>query len=1206
MERHLATILAADMAGYSRLMEADEDAVILRQKAHRRELIDPEIERNRGRIVKTMGVGVLARAAGIVLLLFASISGVAAEPGKISLAYCTDCVPFHFQDEDVQPAGMIIDLWRLWSERTGIEIDFRTAPWDETLRMVAEGRADAHAGLFFSDARARFLEYGAPLTRTDTHFFVRKGLPRIETVEELAGYRVGVITGDFVEGFLKKRLPEQDVIGFETYDAIMTALREGRLQIFAADTPTGIYHLQNSGLGFAYEFPADQPLYRNDWLVAARKGNTELIRVIDAGMALISQAEKREIERRWAAVGPKGFELTAKDIATLVAFLAIVAAVGVLIWNRTLRRRIELRTEELEAELDQRRRVDEALRESEDVLTTIIDNMAAIVFLKSVDGRFIRVNRRYAEEYGIDRETIVGKTLYDIHPQELADKLTEFDRETIDTGGIFERENTITKNGEDVVLLASMFPVLDETGQMIAFGGIEIDITERKQAEEALRESEQLLQTILDHMPAPVYLRDVDGRFMLINRGYEEIHQVTRDDVRGKRLHEVFSQELADEYGTLDPEIVKQRRVLEGEETHQLADGEHTLAVVKFPIFDPAGEVVAVGGVDVDITERKRVEEALRETTAFLQLNQIITRAANEAVSIDDAMQTAVDQVCAHTGWPVGHAYLLDEAAGDLVTSGIWHLDDAEAFETFRSVTEATRFVPGVGLPGRVLASAEPVWIFDITKEPNFPRAKLATEIGVRAGVAFPVLVGPKVAAVLEFFSTEVVEAYEPLLEVMAQIGTQLGRVIERIRAEHVLLEAKDEVESANLALERAYDVIKVQNERMAAELNVAHDIQMSMVPLIFPAFPDHDEFTVFAVLEPAREVGGDFYDFFFIDEDRICVCIGDVSGKGVPAALFMAVAKTLIKSRARDDLSTASILTHVNDELSADNKENMFVTLFIGIANIRSGEVIYTNAGHNPPYVRRADGSLKRLDERHGPVIGAMEGMVYGEDSVKLAPADILFLYTDGVTEAMDGDDTLFSDERLEGVLEAVDGVTAENAVTKTVAAVKEFEGETEQTDDVTVLAFQYHGSSGTTGKAELQIVIENELSEIAKIIGAFEEFAGEHGIPMPITMKFNIVFDELLNNVISYAYRDEEEHEISIRIKLVADRLTVTIADDGVPFNPLSAKTPDTKSSLEDRDISGLGIHLVRELVDDVSYHRRIDKNVLTLAKQFNSEDL
>ncbi len=254
---------------------------------------------------------------------------------------------------------------------------------------------------------------------------------------------------------------------------------------------------------------------------------------------------------------------------------------------------------------------------------------------------------------------------------------------------------------------------------------------------------------------------------------------------------------------------------------------------------------------------------------------------------------------------------------------------------------------------------------------------------------------------------------------------------------------------------------LRVHNERMETELNIARSIQMSMIPLIFPPFPEHDEFTVFAVLEPAREVGGDFYDFFFIDEDRFCFCIGDVSGKGVPSALYMAVAKTLIKSRATDDFSTASILTRVNDELSADNKEWMFVTLFIAIVNILSGDVVYTNAGHNPSYIRRRNGTLVCLDERHGPVIGIMEGMVYGENGVKMDPGDIFLLYTDGVTEAMDADHNMYSNERLLKLLETMEADTVENVVKEIVTSVETFEDGVAQTDDVTVLAFQFHGSS-------------------------------------------------------------------------------------------------------------------------------------------------
>jgi len=267
--------------------------------------------------------------------------------------------------------------------------------------------------------------------------------------------------------------------------------------------------------------------------------------------------------------------------------------------------------------------------------------------------------------------------------------------------------------------------------------------------------------------------------------------------------------------------------------------------------------------------------------------------------------------------------------------------------------------------------------------------------------------------------------------------------------------------------LQAANGIIKAQKERMESELNVGHDIQMSFVP-DFSSLPDRSEFSICAALEPAREVGGDFYDYYFLDRERLCFCIGDVSGKGVPAALFMAIAKTLIKSRAADDRSTASILTHVNDELSADNQVCMFVTVFAVILNIRSGEVVYTNAGHNPPYLRKADGSLQRLDQRHGPAIGAMEGMVYKEERDTLQPGDLLFLYTDGVTEAIDTEDHLFSEDRLKDLLTANDTKGAQTAVDHTVAAVRTFEGEAEQTDDITVLALEFHGRPEDALRAE------------------------------------------------------------------------------------------------------------------------------------------
>ncbi len=263
----------------------------------------------------------MALALAIVLAwgvsYFAPAVSAADKPERISVAYCVDCVQFHFQGKDGKAAGLIIDMWRLWSERTGIAIDFKAATWEETLKMVGDGRADAHAGLFFNEERAKFLEYGTSLTETDTQFFVHKDLPGIENVDDLAAYKVGVLSGDYVEGFLKKKLPPENIVGFESYEAMMEALSQGKLQVFAADTLTGIFHLQKAGLGYVFEAPASKPLYTEKWFVAATKGNTELIKVINAGMALVTKSKRREIERRWASISEPGIfdaEVTEKRL----------------------------------------------------------------------------------------------------------------------------------------------------------------------------------------------------------------------------------------------------------------------------------------------------------------------------------------------------------------------------------------------------------------------------------------------------------------------------------------------------------------------------------------------------------------------------------------------------------------------------------------------------------------------------------------------------------------------------------------------------------------------------------------------------------------------------------------------------------------------------------------------------------------------------
>ena len=386
---------------------------------------------------------------------------------------------------------------------------------------------------------------------------------------------------------------------------------------------------------------------------------------------------------------------------------------------------------------------------------------------------------------------------------------------------------------------------------------------------------------------------------------------------------------------------------------------------------------------------------------------------------------------------------------------------------------------------------------------------------------------------------------------------------------------------------------------RMQDELNVGREIQMSMLPLIFPAFPRRSEFDVHAVLEPAREVGGDFYDFYLIDDDHYCVCVGDVSGKGVPAALFMAVTKTLIKSRASNDDAPASILTHVNNEISRNNDASMFVTIFLAILDLNTGELRYSNAGHNPPYIRRSNGQLERLDQRHGPVIGALEGMVFAQDSVTLGSGDLLFAYTDGVTEAMDVEQNLYDEHRLVKVLESLESDAAKASVEAMVADVRAFQGRAEQADDITIVSTTYYGSPEGAETRTLDLVLANRLEEIARAVDAFNEFAEAEEIEAPVRRSVNLVLDELLNNVVSYAFEDDADHEIEVNFELSRDRLSVTISDEGVPFNPFAGSPPDTGLSIEEREIGGLGIHLVRRMMDEVSYNRRTDCNVVILVK-------
>jgi PAS domain S-box-containing protein len=398
----------------------------------------------------------------------------------------------------------------------------------------------------------------------------------------------------------------------------------------------------------------------------------------------------------------------------------------------------------------------------------------------------------------------------------------------------------------------------------------------------------------------------------------------------------------------------------------------------------------------------------------------------------------------------------------------------------------------------------------------------------------------------------------------------------------------------------RLEEILIREKERMEEELNVAKDIQMSMLPLNFPPFPKRNEIDIHAHLIPAREVGGDFYDFYFLDENHICFLVGDVSGKGVPAALMMAVTKTLLKSRAGNDKSTASILTHVNNEIAKENDAYIFITIFIAILNLSTGELVYSNAGHNPSYIIRPGNQPPiKMSDLHGPVVGAMEQMSYKESRITIHREDMVVAYTDGVTEAQNSNDELYSDKRFAQFLQNWEFSNARVLVNDIVESVKLYEEGTEQFDDITILALQYMQDPDSVVSDSISFTIINKIEEINTATEQFEKFCEKNGISFSVTQKINVVFDELLINIIMYGHKDELDHEIEIDVELKGNRLVVIITDDGIPFNPFSQSSPDTKLSFEERKIGGLGIHIVKNLMDEYTYKRNVNKNIITLVK-------
>ena len=394
------------------------------------------------------------------------------------------------------------------------------------------------------------------------------------------------------------------------------------------------------------------------------------------------------------------------------------------------------------------------------------------------------------------------------------------------------------------------------------------------------------------------------------------------------------------------------------------------------------------------------------------------------------------------------------------------------------------------------------------------------------------------------------------------------------------------------------------EKERIGAELNVATKIQSEMLPRVFPPYKNHPEIELFATMTPAKEVGGDFYDFFMVDDDHFVVSVADVSGKGVPAALFMVIAKTLLKDAAYRFKTPAEIFEHVNETLCESNESGLFVTCWLAIFEISTGKLTFANAGHTSPVIYK-DGEISFLESKPNLMLAAMEGIPYKNHEISIKPGDRLFLYTDGITEATNSSNQLYGEERLLSIMktEKAKNLTSKELLAFVRSDIDKFVAQAPQFDDITMLEMVYksknnESTTGDTKMNEMRITAEDKNMDT--VTDFIHSCLPEDCTPVIIN-KIDLAVEEIFVNIAHYAY-NPTVGEAWISASFVDNTLTIIFKDNGKEFNPIAKADPDITLRAEERDIGGLGIFLTKKFMDSVDYEYKNRQNILTIRKKID----
>jgi phosphoserine phosphatase RsbU/P len=409
------------------------------------------------------------------------------------------------------------------------------------------------------------------------------------------------------------------------------------------------------------------------------------------------------------------------------------------------------------------------------------------------------------------------------------------------------------------------------------------------------------------------------------------------------------------------------------------------------------------------------------------------------------------------------------------------------------------------------------------------------------------------------------------------------------------------EVKARVRALLRAKAYQDAVRELLESELRVAREIQRGLVPRDFAALRAGGTVDCAACLEPARAVGGDLYDVFRLDDRRLCLVVGDVSGKGIPAALFMVMTLTLIRGIARLSGRPDEILGRVNEALSADNPSSMFVTLFCAVLEQDTGRLTCASGGHLSPLLVRHGQAPRPALTAEGTLVGVLPGLTYSAVELMLEPGDLLVAFTDGVTEARNPDAELFGEARLRDLLGGLRDGTPGVAVAAILDGVRAFAGSAEQADDIAILALRYAGPGVANASAppDLSLDLRATLDDLGRAAAAVRAVCETRGVSREPTDDVLLALDEIVANVIKYGYRDDPGGSITVRLRIGGDAVSLEIHDRAPAFDPLQARRPDIELPLDARPAGGLGIFLARSVVDTMEYERADGENRLRVTR-------